>query len=364
MYDHFSLGEADIFRRAISKKKEDVLASLEKSFIDGAMKNGHTYKQSKTVFDLILRFADYGFNRSHSVGYATIACQMAYLKAYYPLEFYSAILENSSTSDDTKFNEYVSEMKSLNIKMFPPDINKSGLNFSTTKNGIIYPLSAIKGINELTAIKILDERNNGPFLDLFDFTKRMHAYKISDIQMSRLIDSGAFDTFSNSRATLRANIASANMYADICYASNGALVLIEPEKPLLRMENDDPLENLDKEYEALGIMLSNNPLHFKKDLLVAKNVTPILDAINGIETFKVAGIVKSKKTITTKKGQTMAFIKIFDETADLEVIVFPDLYLKNVLTLVKNNIVVIEGKIENKKDETNFIANEISLLEE
>jgi DNA polymerase-3 subunit alpha len=248
--------------------------------------------------------------------------------------------------------------------MLPPDINKSTLNFSTNENGIIYPLSAIKGINELTAIKILDERENGPFLDLFDFTKRMHAYKISDNQMSRLIDSGAFDSFSKSRATLRANMASANMYADICYASNGALVLIEPEKPLLREENDDPLENLDKEYEALGIMLSNNPLHFKKDLLVAKNVTPILDAFNGSDTFKVAGIVKSKKTITTKKGQTMAFIKIFDETGDLEIIVFPDLYLKHVLTLVKNNIVVIEGKIETKKDEANFIANEISLLEE
>jgi DNA polymerase-3 subunit alpha len=156
----------------------------------------------------------------------------------------------------------------------------------------------------------------------------------------------------------------AGQYASLCYDEQGSILLdLGIDKPLLIEEIDDPLENLDLEYEALGIMLSNNPLHFKKDLLLANNVKPIVEADTS-NTFRVAGIVKTKKTITTKKGTPMAFIKLFDETGEMEIVIFPDLYANHITTTEKNNILVISGKVERKQDETTFLADEISLLEE
>ena len=361
----FTPGESDTFRRAISKKKADVLSSLEKSFIEGAKKKGYTYKESKNVYDLISRFADYGFNRSHSVGYAIIACQMGYLKAYYPLEFYAAILETSSSTNDTKFNEYVSEMKSIDIKMVSPDINKSKLNFVIIDNEIVFPLGAIKGINDTFANKIIYEREiNGDFKDFHDFVKRMYAYDIKESQILKLIDSGCFDKMHNSRATLRASILVELQFANLSYGTDGQLLLdFGMPAPSLNEEDDDPLENLDREYQALGIMLSSNPLQYKKDILVAKQIMPIIEAIEE-DKIKVAGIIKSKKVINTKKGSPMAFITIFDETAEMEITIFSDLYQEKLSLIKKNNIIIIEGRKSYKNDEISFIADSIFDLEE
>ncbi len=369
-----SMAQADNFRRAVSKKKTDIFLSMQSDFIEGCLKNGYSKAEADDYFKRISAFASYGFNKSHAVGYAYLSCQMAYLKAHYPLEFYLAILENSSTTSDTKFNEYVSEMKKRNINILPIDINECTDNFKIKENGILFPLNGIKDINLMTARNIIEARKDGPFADIFDFCIRLFPYKISEKQVERLIDSGAFDKLHSSRETLRTNILSAMQFAEMNYGANGQTFLsLGLPKPSLREEHDDQLENLDKEYEAIGIMLSNNPLHFKKDLLDKENVTSISEALASIEesdtrtslTMTVAGIVRSKRVINTKKGTPMAFVKIFDETGELEVTIFSDKYTNEVIQMTeKNNIVLIQGRFERNKGNTSFIASEIRKLED
>ena len=361
----YTMGEADMFRRVVSKKKKEEMANSRVDFVKRAIENGHDEKTASKVFDLIERFANYGFNKSHSVAYSIIACSMAYIKAYYPLEFYSAILETSSSTNDTKFNEYVSEMRKRKIQIVSPDINLSGKEFIVKDDSLLYPLNAIHGINELLVNNILIERGNGAFKDFFDFVSRMFKYKITETQLLRLIDAGCFDTFDTSRASFRASIKSALQYAELSYREDGQLDLGVSAliTPYLIRDHDDPLENLDKEYEALGIMLSSSPLRYKADILRAKKIDAIVDA-KEMKSAKIAGLVRSKKTISTKKGSTMAFVKIADETDEIELTIFSDEYVKSVELLEKNKLIIASIKAEKRNDNIDYICNQVEPLEE
>lgn len=361
----FSMGQADMFRRAISKKDIDKLLENEKAFIEGSINNGHSEKTAKKVFDFIKKFANYGFNKSHSVAYSVIASQMGYLKYYYPLEFYAAILETSSSTSDTKFNEYVSEMKQRDISIISPDINYSMKDFIVYKDGLLFPLNAIKGINELFVNTILEERNKEPFKDFFDFVGRMYRYKINESQIIKLIDAGCFDTFNPSRATFRASVKAALQYAELSFKDNDQLNIGFSDliTPYLIEDHDDPLENLDKEYDVLGIMLSNNPLHYKTDILKAKNVTPIVSAKEEYSAL-VAGLVRSVKTISTKKGATMAFVKLVDETGEIELTLFPETYVEGISLLEKNSLVIANIKREKRDENIDYICNKLEPLED
>ena len=363
----FSAGEADIFRRAVSKKDKEQLIQLESDFIKGSMAKGHDEKTSKLVFDNILRFADYGFNKSHSVVYSIIATRMAYLKAHYPLEFYTAILETSSSTDDNKFNEYVGEMKKRGIKMLPPSVNTSSNQFIIDDNALRYPLTSISGINEMFYSKLEQEKAaNGPYKDFFDFITRMYPYKITEVQMLKLIDAGALDEFSDSRASMRVSLKSAMQYAELSYDENGQLSLgiskILP--PSMIKGNDDPLENLDKEYEVLGIMLSDHPLKYKRDLLNQRGIIPLHDAENHKGDISICGIIKTRKVIKTKKGSNMAYIKIFDETGELELTIFPTLFQQSIPMLDRNSTIIAKGHFETRMGETSFLADTITPLED
>ena len=361
----YTMGEADMFRRVVSKNKKEEMANSREVFIKRSIENGHDEKTASKVFDLIERFANYGFNKSHSVAYSMIACSMAYLKAYYPLEFYSAILETSSSTNDTKFNEYVSEMRKRDIKIVAPNINLSEKEFIVKDDTLLYPLSAIHGVNELLVNGILEERANGEFKDFFDFVSRMYKHKITETQIMRLIDAGCFDTFDASRASFRVSIKSALQYAELSYREDGQLDLGVSAliAPYLIRDHDDPLENLDKEYEALGIMLSSSPLRYKADILRAKNITSIVDAKEA-KNAKIAGLIRSVKTISTKKGATMAFVKLADETDEIELTVFSDEYLKSVALLEKNKLIIASIKAEKRNDDIDYICNQIEPLEE
>ena len=362
----FSLGEADIFRRAVSKKDKDKILSSEKQFISGALKNGYSKEVATKAFNDILKFAEYGFNKSHSVVYAIIACRMGWLKVHYPLEFYTALLGGSYATSDSKFNEYIAEMNSSGIKMLPPSINYSSYNFLIKDNNILFPLTGIKDISIVTMEKIESERKkNGLFTDFFNFVLRMFAYKINENQLNSLISAGAFDELHNSRESLRHTIKSALQYAEINQTDDGQMTIgIElVDKPSIKVCEDDPLENLDKEYEVLGVMLSDNPLRYKQEVLKEKGVMPIVDAKEENEAL-VAGIVKSKKVINTKKGTQMAFVKIFDESGDIEITIFPKEYSECSSLLEKNNIVIIKERRQFGKEEVSYIAESINKLEE
>ena len=365
----FSLADADIFRRAISKKEKEKILSSREQFVSGAIKNGFTKEVAIKTFNDILPFAEYGFNKSHSVVYAIIACRMAYLKAHYPLEFYSALLDSSAATKDEKFNEYVSEMKSLGISMYSPSINESTDAFVIKDKGLLFPLTAIKDVNITLLEKIIQERNkNGKFKDFFNFALRMFSYKISEKQIENLISAGAFDELYSSRESMRRTIKSALQYAELNQRDDGQLSIgidfIAP--PRMNTGEDDPLENLDKEYEAIGIMLSDNPLKYKKDLLEKKNVTPIVEVKEDEDSndYTIAGIIKNKKVINTKKGQPMAFVKLFDETGDIEITIFSEQYGPLMDYIKKNNIIVARISKKEMKGEISYIAQEVSKLEE
>ena len=364
-FANYSMGEADMFRRVISKKKKDEMASNKDIFIKRAVENGHDEKTAAKIFALIEKFANYGFNKSHSVGYSVIACSMAYLKAHYPLEFYAAILETSSSANDTKFNEYVSEMKKRNITIVSPNINCSEKEFVVQEGALLYPLSAIHGINELLINSILTEREKGPFSDFFDFVSRLYGYKITETQINKLIDAGCFDVFAPKRASYRASIKSALQFAELSYREDGQLDLGVSSliKPYLIEDYDDPIENLDKEYDVLGIMLSNNPLHYKADILRAKKIDSISDA-KEMKSAKIAGLIRSVKTISTKKGTTMAFVKLADEADEIELTVFSDEYVRSIALLEKNKLIIASIKAERRNDNIDYICNHIEPLEE
>ena len=290
---------------------------------------------------------------------------MAYLKAYYPLEFYTTIL---GSSKDESFLDYVEEIKRMNYSVINPSINKSTTSYKICDNGILFPLNGIKSINLQMANKIIEERNNQPFEDFFNFVSRMYKHKISKEQITNLIDSGAFDEFNLSRFTLRGSIDIALQYADLTADSSFGF---EIEKPSPKMIKDDPIENLDLEYEAIGIMLSDNPLRYKKDIyekyhaLTIKQVLELLESNkNKNKIISTIGIIRKKKTITTKSKEQMAFVTIFDETSKLEVVFFPRTYKEYMNLTKKNMIVMLEGYIDNNRNENNFIINKVTLLED
>jgi len=328
------------------------------------MKNGHTEAVSKAVFSDILKFADYGFNRSHSVVYAVLTCRMAWLKAHYPLEFYTALLETGLSTSDSKFIDNLSEMKEMGINILPPNINYSEKNFVIKESALLFPLTSISGVNDLLAESLIKERENGPYQNFFDFITRLFSLKITETQITKLINSGALDTLYASRASMRATIKTALQFAELIHDDKGQISIgissITP--PEMIKENDDPLENLNLEYETIGIMLSDNILEYKKDLIQAKNATPI-NLLHDRETATIVGIVKMKKVIKTKKGASMAFVKMFDQSGDIEITVFPSLFEEKNSLLEKNNILVVKGRAEVRDEEKDFLAESIDLLE-
>lgn len=363
----FSLSEADLFRRGVSKKKASVLKELKDKFIKGSIKNGYSEKQAIEMYERIYKFANYGFNKSHAVGYAILGCQMAYLKAKYPLEFYAAILQTSASTNDVKFGEIVSEMKSLGLEVSLPNINTSEKMFSILDNKLIYPLGEIRGVPSVLVDSILIEREkNGAFKDFFDFVLRLFPYHITDKQIEALINAGTFDSLYKSRASLRQSIFRAVQYAELNYSENGQMTLGSQfvKAPSIIEHGDDPLENLNLEYDTIGIMLSDNPLNYKKDILESHNALPIVDVIDSTNVVTFGGMIKSKKVINTKKGTPMAFVKLFDNTGEMEVTIFSDLYSKNLKYIEMNKLVLIKGSNRKNKEETSFIVNEITSLEE
>ena len=362
----FSVSEADLFRRGISKKKADVLKAMEAKFLEGCKKKGYSDKVSKTVYDAIMKFANYGFNKSHAAVYAYIACEMAYLKSHYPLEFYASIMMTASSTSDSKFSEYVSEMRSRNIPVYVPDINHSEKNFIIYNNGLLYPLGEIRGITYILVNNILEERKeNGPFTDFFSFIVRMFKYGISESSLEHLIRAGVFDSLNPSRASLLASIGKGLQYADLISSGQGQVLLDDsllPPPSIIEVK-DNPLDNLNDEYEALGIMLSSNPLSYRSDLYDKYDIVSLNEANEHKGNFKIMGIVKSVKIINTKKGTPMAFIKLFDQTSEFEVTIFSDLYSDNMRYIKKNNILLIEGSNKNNQGESSFIASKIELIE-
>lgn len=363
----FSKEEADVFRAAVSKKKKEVFKLQEEKFINGAINRGASKEFATSLFKKISRFEDYGFNKSHACSYAVISSITAYLKMKYPLDFYKALLLTRTSINDSKFANYLSELTSFGYKILPPDINHSTSEFQIDDKGLLFPLSSIKNISDLLVNNILIEREaEGEFKSYFDFVARMYGYKITPSNVERLIDSGALDCFNKSRRTLLMSIPTAFQHADLINGTKGQLLdnSLIPE-PLLPDLSDDPKEKLEREFDAIYMMLSSNPLEYKREELTKLGISKIIDA--DIYDTHVAGIIKNIKIIRTRKSHSqMAYLTIFDESGEIEVIVFNELFNQVSSLLEKNNMIIVHGHLRTDRDnEDNYslIPDKIESLE-
>jgi len=352
----YTLAEADLLRRAMSKKKEDILLKEKEKFIKKSILNGYEEDLATKIYDLILKFAGYGFNRAHSVSYAIIAIKMAFLKVYFQKYFYTSLLNNVIGSEE-KTKTYIFEVRSKNINILLPDINKSLAIYTSEERGIRVPLSIIKSVGNASTIEIINERNNnGPYLDFIDFVKRTSG-KLSSKVITALIDAGVFSSFGETKNTLISNLDEVINYAKL--AKNAGL--IEVEKPLLIKDLEyDKQTLIEKELKVFGFYLSVHPVSkYKKESDIDTNrIKNYLDKRVNLTLY----IEKIKETIT-KKNDVMAFLNCSDEFGNVIVVCFPDVY-KKYNNIEKSNIIKIYGKVEKRYDEYQVIANNIEIVKE
>ena len=358
-----SLSESDLFRRAISKKDSSKINALRDKFVYGAIKNGYRKDVAINIFEHIEKFANYGFNKSHAVSYAIFSSRMAYLKANYPEEFYASILDNTGGESDS-FTSSISEIKKAGIKILNPDVNASFNHFIIKDGSLLFPINRIKGLyNEVANNIILERETKGEFTDYFDFVVRMRTHKMANAQLMKLIDAGALDSLDKSRASLRANMPAAIAYSDMIADDEGNLIINMKDfaRPVYKHIEDDKMDNLNREYEVMGLMISGTPLSLYKDELEKYDITPSVDAFNTRNEIYIAGIIKTIKVIKTKKQEPMAFVTLTDEAGEIEMTVFSDIYEISFDLLKHNRAILVKGYYQLTRG--SFIAKEIIKLE-
>ncbi|MDO8530507.1 MAG: DNA polymerase III subunit alpha [bacterium] len=365
----FTLGEADVLRKAVGKKIKALLDAQEKKFIEGAIKKGFAKKVADELWQWILPFASYGFNKSHSCAYATIAYQTAYLKAHYPVEFMASVL-TSEKADVERIALLIEECKKMDIEVLAPNINESLKNFTVVpeQQKIRFGLLAIKNVGEnIIDAVVLERKNAGPFASIGDFINRVHSKDLNKKSMEALIKAGAFDAFAERNQLLQnleklLEIARENQKNK----ANGQIGLFAsaPKMNTIEIKLDDAvpaklLEKLTWEKELLGLYVSSHPLNsFKK--LFESRTTPISKIDKSMVNKKVllGGLIYNVKKIITKTGKPMLFMKIEDLTAKTEVVVFPNLLEKNPTALQENKIVFIAGRVDDRNGEIKIIADD------
>jgi DNA polymerase-3 subunit alpha len=352
----YSLGEADVLRRAMSKKKESLLLEEKNKFVLRSEKKGYDKKMATEVYDLILKFASYGFNRAHSVAYAMIAYKMAYLKANYTKYFMKGLL-SMVIGSDIKTKEYIYECKLENINILKPDINLSSNEYIVEEFGIRYPLNNIKNIGMSAVKTILDERKKGKFLNIYDFIKRTYGKSINRKTIESLIDAGCFTSLGLNKQTLYHNIDLIINYGELIKDLDEEYAL----KPELTMMPEYPKKELmQKELEVFGFYLSNHPVTEYK--LRYENTVDLKELNNFFD--KVVNLiiyVDRIKVIDTKKNDKMCFITGSDEINTVDVVLFPSIYEKynNINT---GDILYVSGRVEKRFDKLQIIVTEINTI--
>ncbi|MBQ9458224.1 MAG: DNA polymerase III subunit alpha [Bacilli bacterium] len=358
-----SLGQADLFRRAISKKNTEKLLSLKDEFLSGCKNNGIDQASAVSVFELIERFANYGFNKSHALAYGMIATQMAYLKAHYPVEFYCAVLKGTNVSDP-KFPSIISEIKRSGLHFALPSINADALDFHPCKQGIRFPLNAVKGIQSNLCMGIVDERIlHGPYRDIFDFALRNVSHGLTQAALVKLIEAGALDEIDPRRATMALASSSALSYAKALSGEDGtaSLLALDLPKPEIQPVTENRMRDLLNERDALGLMVSGSMLEGKNAKGEYHRLAELSKARGSL---KVIGIVSKVKTIVTKAGTKMAFLTVYDEESEFEFTLFADEYTNAYPYLKSGNAIAFLAKKDGYRGKESYIASQIAPLED
>ena len=372
----FSLGQADILRRAMGKKKKAVMERQRERFIEGAVGNGIPKKKAQQIFDLMAFFSGYGFNKSHSAAYAMVSMQTAYLKAHYPAAFMAAAL-TSDMSDTSRLVVLIDECRNLGIVLHTPDINTGGVEFGLSGGEITYGLAAIKNVGVQAVRSIVECRDEGgPFTSLFDFCDRIDLRLVNRRVIENLIQSGALDSLPGSRAqkiaTLDRILAEAQKrqsardrgqtFLDLAGMSEDG-----DDMPLENIPDWDESIRLHKEKESLGFYFSGHPLDKYRTLLgrIINVDSLTLPGKNEREPVILAGLISDQRLVIDRKGNPMSFTTMEDFYGSYEVIVFSSCYQKHRAKLVQDSIVVIKGKISSKdRGDSKVIADEIYTLDE
>ncbi len=386
----FTMGQADVLRKAMGKKIASLLAEQKEKFIDGCVKNGVYKELAEKVFSFIEPFAGYGFNRSHAACYALIGYQTAYLKAHWPVEFMAALL-TSDQGDSDRVAIEIDECRNMGLKIMAPDINESFGTFTvvtagTKENRIVdadsrvdtirFGLKAIKNVGEHIVDELIRERKeNGPFADVFDLLARVTDKDLNKKSLESLIKSGAMDSFgerglmlANLEKFLNFNKEEAKNKASKQESLFGGLIASGSEVPARPSLNDAPPaeqnEKLIWEKELLGLYVSEHPFNLFKRFLAGYAV-PIasLAGHKGEERVITAGIVSSMKKIITRKGDSMIFVKLEDALSSTELLVFPRLYKETMELWVEGRAMIIAGKVSEKDQDIKFLADKVALLD-
>ncbi len=362
----YTLGGADILRRAMGKKKVEVMAQQKELFVTGAKEKNFNTKKAAELFDLMAYFAGYGFNKSHSTAYALIAYHTAYLKANYPAEFMAALV-SFETSNPDQLSFYLQEITDMGLNAILPDVNKSHAEFCANTDGILFGLQGIKNVGGAALENILLERDKKPFLDILDFCKRVDLRTANKRVIESLIYAGAMDNFPGNRAQKIAELekiikiaASAKEAArtgqmglfSMATQGNGQDMPQELYSFASLPEFNDK-EKLEKEKEVAGFYLSSHPLKNYKILnwLDTQSFEQALELIKNLKSMKEPsvtcfGLLQKHRVINTKKGDKMAFAQFEDTTSNAELIIFPSVYKKVDTLLDEYNVFIIKGVVD------------------
>ena len=349
----YTLGEADVLRRAMSKKKESILINEKEKFITRSIANGYDEKTATKVYELILKFASYGFNRAHSVSYAMISIKMAYLKANYSLVFMKNLL-NMVIGNSIKTNEYIYECKKLNVELTKPDINISEDKYIQKNGKLFFPLNLIKNIGIGAVELILKERHKKQFDDIFDFINRCYGKIVNRQVIESLIYSGAFDSLNYNKRTLIYNLDVIINYGEI-----GSL-LQDELKPIIEEKEEFKQEELMQyELDMFGFYITTHPITKYKIKYNTLSINEIENEIN--KDVELVLLVNKVKENTTKKNEKMCFINAMDEVSNIDLVLFPKVYEKN-QNINRLDVIHLFGRVEKRFDKVQIIVNKMEIL--
>ncbi|MBM7622588.1 DNA polymerase III subunit alpha [Sporohalobacter salinus] len=368
----YSLGEADILRRGMGKKKPELLKKHRQKFIDGALEKGYSEELANELFDLMEYFGGYGFNKSHSAAYAFVSYRTAYLKTYYPVEFMAALLSSVMGNSD-KVARYIEECNRMEIEVLPPDVNESEVRFTVVEDRIRFGLEAVKNVGQKAIEEIIRSRKEeGNFESLADFCQKVSLGKVNQRVIESLIKAGAFDSLGAHRSQMLTVLEDLYEQARQIQKEKGngqqsfgdfldadEFGNVEIRLPEMSEYSHEQLLAMEREY--LGLYISGHPIDKYQNLL-SKNRFKSIVAIKDLsdeEEVKFGGIINDLNQIVTKNGKDMAFLELEDRTGRLEVIVFPEQYNDSQELLIPKNFIMGKGRLDKNEEGTKLIAQKL-----
>jgi len=370
---NFTLEDADILRRAMSKKDPKEMEMQKEKFLEGARKNRINPKKAEKIFDLMAKFAEYGFNKSHSAAYALIAYQTAYLKAHYPLEFMAALLTSEVQNAD-KILKYIAECREMGVDILPPDINESDRNFTVIGSQIRFGLAAVKNVGDAAIDAVMKEREaKGKFQSLKDFCKRVDLRKVNRRVVESLIKCGAFDFSKAHRSQMLAVLEDLLDHSQSAQRKRGEAQLsmlmskvIEAEESYPDIDEFPENQLIAFEKETIGFYISRHPLSAYQEEIkkyTREDSSTLSGLQNGTE-VRICGVVSGLKEIVTKKGDRMAFLTLEDMKGYVEVILFPEVYKAGLSCLRGGGPVIVRGTLDQSEEHMKIKGIDVRPLSE